>query len=164
VSDFELNRWLGMKDSHKSEVFSELTRYIPLPAAAVEKDWWVTQTLRLIFQMDCAPFLVFKGGTSLSKAWGLIERFSEDIDIALDRSFLGFTGEMTISQVKKLRKESFSFFSKSFFPEVRSRFREAGLGEADLRLAEVSGADQDPLIIEIYYPAITSSNEYTDTE
>jgi len=69
----------------------------------VEKDWWVVQTLRLILEMDVAPNILFKGGTSLSKAWQVIERFSEDIDLAIDRAFLGFTQEMTKSQVRKLR-------------------------------------------------------------
>jgi predicted nucleotidyltransferase component of viral defense system len=54
--------------------------------------------------MDCAKALTFKGGTSLSKAWNLIQRFSEDIDLALDREFLGFTGELSKKDVKKLRK------------------------------------------------------------
>jgi predicted nucleotidyltransferase component of viral defense system len=40
--------------------------------------------------LEDSVHLVFKGGTSLSKAWGLIERFSEDVDLAIDRSFLGF--------------------------------------------------------------------------
>ena len=54
--------------------------------AAIEKDWWVSVTLKALFQTDCAGSLIFKGGTSLSKGWGLIERFSEDIDLAISRS------------------------------------------------------------------------------
>lgn len=56
---------------------------------AVEKDWWVTATLYALSRCACAPYLSFKGGTSLSKGFGLIERFSEDIDIALQHSFFG---------------------------------------------------------------------------
>ena len=81
--------------SEKKEIFEKLTDQLKQPAVAIEKDWWVVQTLRLIFEMNCADNLVFKGGTSLSKAWGLIERFSEDIDLALDRKFLGFEGELS---------------------------------------------------------------------
>jgi Nucleotidyl transferase AbiEii toxin, Type IV TA system len=51
-----------------------------LPAGVVEKDYWVTQALRAL-QAEYADEFIFKGGTSLSKAYGLIERFSEDIDI-----------------------------------------------------------------------------------
>ena len=51
---------------------------------AVEKDYWVSMVLRAIFSLSYAAAFVFKGGTSLSKGWGLIERFSEDIDLAID--------------------------------------------------------------------------------
>ncbi len=61
-----------------------------LPPAAIEKDWWVVRTLELVFDTSIAPHTVFKGGTSLSKAWKLIDRFSEDIDLALDRKYLSF--------------------------------------------------------------------------
>ena len=49
---------------------------------AIEKDWWVTVTLKALFQTDCREWLIFKGGTSLSKGFNIIERFSEDIDYA----------------------------------------------------------------------------------
>lgn len=58
----------------------------------IEKDWWVTQVLKAIFALPYAEHLSFKGGTSLSKAWNIIERFSEDIDIAISREYLGFAG------------------------------------------------------------------------
>lgn len=59
-----------------------------LPKQAVEKDLWVTAVIQLLFSLPCADNLVFKGGTSLSKVWKLINRFSEDIDLAIDCSFL----------------------------------------------------------------------------
>jgi len=68
----------------------------------VEKDWWVSQTLKAVFELDVAEHLVFKGGTSLSKAWNLIERFSEDIDLAIEREFLGFEGSLTKNKKTKL--------------------------------------------------------------
>jgi hypothetical protein len=51
---------------------------------------WV---LRELFKPDAGTHLTFKGGTSLSKGWGLIERFSEDVDLVVDREFLGFAGD-----------------------------------------------------------------------
>ncbi len=51
-----------------------------ISSAIVEKDYWVTQALRVLAREFSADF-IFKGGTSLSKAYGLIERFSEDVDI-----------------------------------------------------------------------------------
>jgi hypothetical protein len=59
----------------------------------VEKDFWVCWALRQIFTSTSLPGPLFKGGTSLSKVYGIIARFSEDIDIVLDRHTLGFAGE-----------------------------------------------------------------------
>ena len=60
----------------------------------IEKDFWVCWTLKQLFALpDIGPHLIFKGGTSLSKVFKIIERFSEDIDISIERGFLGFGGE-----------------------------------------------------------------------
>ncbi|MFL5386887.1 MAG: nucleotidyl transferase AbiEii/AbiGii toxin family protein [Longimicrobiaceae bacterium] len=60
----------------------------------VEKDFWVCWTLRRLFaHPERRPAMLFKGGTSLSKVYGVIERFSEDIDLSIDRHDLGFSGE-----------------------------------------------------------------------
>lgn len=157
-----LQEWLKLSDQTKRNIFGETAMVIGLPDAAVEKDWWVVRTLELVFNTSIAPHTVFKGGTSLSKAWGLIDRFSEDIDLALDRRFLGFDkadSEMTGSQVSKLRRLSFSFIAEKYFLEIRDKFIESGL-EVKIKLGEIKADDQDPLIIEIYYPTVTDPIEY----
>lgn len=53
--------------------------------------------------------MVFKGGTSLSKSWGLINRFSEDIDLAVYRKFYGFEGELGKKQRTNLREKALRF-------------------------------------------------------
>ncbi len=60
----------------------------------IEKDFWVCWTLKRLFGMrgNSTAALVFKGGTSLSKAFGAIRRFSEDIDLSFDRADLGYSG------------------------------------------------------------------------
>ncbi len=59
----------------------------------VEKDFWVCWTLKELFRLpDIGEHLIFKGGTSLSKVFRIIERFSEDIDVSIDRGWLGFGG------------------------------------------------------------------------
>ena len=70
------------------------TRLNTLPTY-VEKDFWVCLVLKALFnhRVKGHPNLLFKGGTSLSKAFGLIDRFSEDIDIVVFRDGLGFAGE-----------------------------------------------------------------------
>ena len=54
----------------------------------LEKDFWVCWLLGVLFESEFAGSLVFKGGTSLSKVFGVIERFSEDIDLSLSPAFL----------------------------------------------------------------------------
>src|SRR5882724_6847564 len=64
---------------------------------AVEEDFWVCWTLKHLFALKHVPGLRFKGGTSLSKVFRLIDRFSEDIDIFIDRAALGFTEERDLA-------------------------------------------------------------------
>ena len=73
--------------AEKEAVFNAIAAENGMTPFAVEKDWWVSRTLEIIFQMSIAKHLVFKGGTSFSKAWKLINRFSEDIDLAIDKAF-----------------------------------------------------------------------------
>lgn len=56
-----------------------------IPAIYIEKDYWVTKALSIIFNAEIGRETVFKGGTSLSKCYNLIERFSEDIDLVVLR-------------------------------------------------------------------------------
>lgn len=72
----------------------KVTEQKGLQAASVDKDFWVCWTLRELVRLpDLGNAITFKGGTSLSKAWGLIERFSEDIDLTVHKDVLGFGGE-----------------------------------------------------------------------
>lgn len=152
--------WKGIKSSDRQAIFNEVGDKLGLPAAAVEKDWWVVRTLEIVFATEVAPHTVFKGGTSLSKAWGLIDRFSEDIDLALDRKFLGFDKELTGSQVSKLRKESYKYISEKFFPVIQKSFKDIGFDEVSIALRETTAPDQDPLIIELHYNSVVDKSEY----
>ena len=91
--------WNKLDTETKQRILYETYLKSGLQPFIIEKDWWVVQTLRLITQMDVVEHLVFKGGTSLSKAWGLIDRFSEDIDLAINREFFGFSGNISRTQV-----------------------------------------------------------------
>jgi predicted nucleotidyltransferase component of viral defense system len=62
------------------ELLSTVARQLGINPAIVEKDYYVTEALRIIAR-DFGELVLFKGGTSLSKGWKLIERFSEDIDL-----------------------------------------------------------------------------------
>lgn len=162
MNNAAIQEWLKLTEQTQRNIFGETAAEIGLPSAAVEKDWWVIRTLELVFTSSIAPHTVFKGGTSLSKAWNLIDRFSEDIDLALDRKFLGFDksdDEMTSSQVSKLRRHSSKFIAETYYPELAKLFNAIGL-KVDIKLGEIKTDDQDPLIIEIYYPSVTEPIAY----
>ena len=65
-----------LKKEEKNSIFEVVGNKTGIPGSAVEKDWWVVLTLAMIQEMEVAKHIVFKGGTSLSKAWNVIERFS----------------------------------------------------------------------------------------
>ncbi len=64
---------------------------------------------------------MFKGGTSLSKAYKLIERFSEDIDLAINRKYLGFEGDLTKMEIRKLKRKSHDFVSSEMVKILESQ-------------------------------------------
>jgi hypothetical protein len=146
----------------KTAIFNAIAAEKGMTPFAVEKDWWVSLTLKIIFQMDIAKHLVFKGGTSLSKAWKLINRFSEDIDLAIDKEFFeGYKGEISKTQIGKLRKVAGAFTTGIFFEKLQEEFSEKGFDKLKYKVVDSGESDQDPRIIEIYYPnIISSSSEY----
>ena len=83
---------IGAPDEERLDLFLTGARRLGTAVQNVEKDFWVCWTLDILFNglgRGASPRLLFKGGTSLSKAFGLIARFSEDIDITVFRADLG---------------------------------------------------------------------------
>ena len=84
---------LQLSAQQRIELFEQTTQATGMDPVIVEKDFWVCWTLKELFQLPVVGgHLIFKGGTSLSKVFKVIERFSEDIDVSIDRGFLGFGG------------------------------------------------------------------------
>ena len=73
-----------------------------MPFEIIEKDFWVVWILGRLFSLEkVKSYLTFKGGTSLSKVYGLIDRFSEDIDLSIERGFFGFLAPENAPSKKK---------------------------------------------------------------
>jgi hypothetical protein len=144
-----------LEKTEKEAIFQAIAEKMGMTPFAVEKDWWVSRTLEIIFQMDIAKHLVFKGGTSLSKAWKLINRFSEDIDLAIERGFFeGYKGDISRTQISRLRKVAGIYTTGTFFEELQEAFKGKGFNELNFKVIDSSESDQDPRIIEIYYQNI----------
>jgi predicted nucleotidyltransferase component of viral defense system len=151
----------NIDNAEKADIFTEIATHLGMTPFAVEKDWWVSRTLEIIFQMPIAEHLVFKGGTSLSKAWKLINRFSEDIDLAIDKTFFGYAGSLGKNQRDKLRKMAGAYTTGTFFEELKEVFGAKGFKGLDFIVIEAKDSDQDPRVLEIYYPnVIKPDTEY----
>lgn len=121
-----------------------------IPAAFIEKDYWLTSILKGLSQHECGTLFVFKGGTSLSKAYGMIERFSEDIDLALVANDL--TSNQSRSRMKKVSKDITRHLVEKDLPAVTrkwSRFRKT-VYEYPLYSPDIQNSQMTPyLILEI---------------
>lgn len=129
---------------------------------AVEKDWWVTVVLKALFQTSCADSLLFKGGTSLSKGWSIIFRFSEDIDLAINHTFFGIN-ETSKSKRDKLRKQSRKYIHETLSKELGEQLDAMGVtGYAIENITTVQTAegekaidsDKDPTVIHLNYESV----------
>ena len=81
---------IAANDAERRDLFLGTAARLGTAVQNIEKDFWVCWTLDALFNgLAAGPRLLFKGGTSLSKAFGLISRFSEDIDITVFRDDLG---------------------------------------------------------------------------
>ena len=87
-----MTNWRELTKDEQIAALQHVSGIKNIPPQAVEKDLWVTTILQIVFSLPFADNLLFKGGTSLSKVFGKIERFSEDIDLAIDRIILWFGG------------------------------------------------------------------------
>lgn len=81
-----------MSPSQRAQLCEKAGDQLGIAPGAAEKDFWVCWALSVLLSLEDGHHLTFKGGTSLSKCWGIIERFSEDIDLVVDRERLGFGG------------------------------------------------------------------------
>lgn len=153
--------WLTLSKVRRIEILNQVTELTGLPSVAIEKDWWVTLALNASFSFPYSNNIVFKGGTSLSKGWQLIDRFSEDIDLAIDRKFFGFDGDISKTQIKNLRKQSCEFISTTFLADLTKTLTKwKAIDECKLIAQAVKDSDKDPQVIEIHYNSVIDTSEY----
>lgn len=153
--------WLTLSKERRIEILNQASELTGLPTVAIEKDWWVTLALNASFSLPYSKNIVFKGGTSLSKGWNLIERFSEDIDLAIDRKFFSFDGDISKTQIKSLRKQSCEFISTTFLADLTKILTDwKAIDECKLIAQPVKDSDKDPQVIEIQYNSVIDTSEY----
>ena len=158
-----MNNFFKISERRQINAIETAAKNLKIIPTSVEKDVWITAVLRALFALPYAEHLSFKGGTSLSKCYNLIERFSEDIDIAVNRGFLGFDGKLSKTQINdKLRRAACSFVRDKLQFDIAKEFENQGIN-SDLFTVKVNITPittTDPEIIEIHYKSLFPESNY----
>ncbi|MDR6566936.1 nucleotidyl transferase AbiEii/AbiGii toxin family protein [Chitinophaga ginsengisegetis] len=162
--------WLHLTDTQRRTSLNQAAVKSGVIPVAIEKDWWVTLVLKALFTTPNEGHFIFKGGTSLSKGFGLIERFSEDIDIALSPEAFGkkYKDEPTHRYVKGLKKEGCAFTTGTIIKELAVSLQQTGLDLATIEMfAEAIDPlmrDKDPQTIYVRYRSLFEPHPYLKNE
>jgi len=147
-----------LTSDQRRELFAAAGSRRRIHPAIMEKDFWVCWVLRQLFtDPELKDHLIFKGGTSLSKVYGLIERFSEDIDLVLDWTLLGY-GQGLIDPYqdfdskgkqdrfnKEINAKATVYIEKKILPKLNELF-------ADGSGLSASIDSSDPYSVNVSYP------------
>lgn len=154
-------------DTERRGVFLSASARLGTAVQNIEKDFWVCWTLDVLFNglQSGGPRLLFKGGTSLSKAFGLISRFSEDIDITVFRDDLGqsaeiadldaLSGKKRRARLDAIRDACQVYIAGPFIAQFKERAASV-IPEERFRL-EPDPDDKDGQSLLFWYPAVTAS-------
>ena len=153
---------LTMEKEDLKDIYTETAYRLGMSNIAIEKDLWVCFMLHTIFSSPALKGIFhFKGGTSLSKAYGLIQRFSEDIDLILDWRMLGFSDDepwqnrSSTAQVKfnkNANEKAALYIESEILPVLKSSIEKELGHDADITIDEA-----DPQTIVFRYPNIYES-------
>lgn len=149
----------------RKELFKETASQLNLTDIIIEKDFWVCWTLKRLYTCpELAPFLTFKGGTSLSKAYNLIERFSEDIDLTINRSApllsecpdimeKGISNKEKYRRIATLKETAQAFVKDIALPNIYKAIKQEFGTDADWHVV-LDENDPDHQTILFYYPKV----------
>ncbi len=164
-----MNKIASLSQEERMALFQESANSRGIQPQIIEKDFWVCWTLNKLFELpEVGPHLMFKGGTSLSKVYDVIDRFSEDIDISINREYFGFAGELDPLSIigSNKRKAAVEDLIESCKAKVKGSLLDdlseafsASIGGEDWNLA-VDNFDEQSLLFE-FPQSIETTN--TDT-
>lgn len=152
--------WLKYKTDEKLVMLQKVADSKGIVEQAVEKDWWVTAVLKALSNTTWGTngVLLFKGGTSLSKGWGLIERFSEDIDLAVDRAYFG-KPDATKHQRKMIRKLTYSYIKDVLISELDEQLSRLGITGHTIEFASGNNSSDMVTVVNVRYKSILDTTK-----
>lgn len=157
--------FLQLDASEQSQIYRALGPQLSRSPVVLEKDVWVCWALQTLFTMPGRLPMAFKGGTSLSKVYGAIKRFSEDLDITLDYRGLDNTFDPFAAGVSNNRLRKFSDSLKSFVRDhahgvVAPNFQERLAAEFASRSYRIE-VNEDGEQLRVHYPsALDPAGDY----
>ena len=167
-----MSKWIDFSIDERRAMIQAVSQAKQIDEASAEKDWWVTAVLYAMFHTSISEYLLFKGGTSLSKGWNIINRFSEDIDLALSRDYFLNVKKLSCArctsntQIHNLREKGQDFLLGEFKLELDSKLKALGLDVTvlgDNEVLDENGEprrvphDKDPSVLYVQYPSLYNS-------
>jgi predicted nucleotidyltransferase component of viral defense system len=144
--------WQHYNDDEKLVMLQQTAAARKIVEQAVEKDWWVSAILMALSKTSWADFLQFNGGTSLSKAWGLINRFSEDIDLSISRLFFNLPDD-TPQERTAIRRKAFHYMETTLIGELVQALKSIGIRDYEIKLVTENSSAM-VATIEVKYKSI----------
>ena len=150
--------WQHYNKEEKLVMLQQTSETKKIVEQAVEKDWWVSVVLMALSKTSWADFLQFKGGTSLCKSWELINRFSEDIDLAISRSFFKSTNGVplpddTPQQRTTIRRKAFHYIKETLIEELNVILASNKIHDCEIKLVTDNSSSM-VATIEVQYKSI----------
>ncbi|BBP04682.1 hypothetical protein TPL01_30090 [Sulfuriferula plumbiphila] len=150
--------FLHLKPQEQSQIYRALAPQLARTPVVLEKDVWVCWVLQTLFTMPDRLPMAFKGGTSLSKVFGAIARFSEDVDITLDYrgldgSFDPFAEGVSRNRLKKFSEDLKSFVRGHAHGVVAPHFQKMLADEFDADAFQLEVSD-DGEQMRVHYPSV----------
>jgi len=159
-----MDKFLLLKDVDKKVYFNVVTHELGVTPQLIEKDFWVCWILKTLFSLPASGnHLTFKGGTSLSKCYNIIKRFSEDVDVSIERSFLTIhepiepdrkqSGKENQRRLDRLKQACQEKITDMIIPELEDKIGTAlsGIGTWEIKL---DPDDSDKQTVLFTYPSV----------
>ncbi len=155
----------------RKSIFLETGNAIGLDVHLVEKDFWVCWTLKQLFTIpELKGHLIFKGGTTLSKVYGIINRFSEDIDLTIERTAFDFADNPEAATSKKKREQVIREMMKACSRFICGKLRNLLFKQIESQLGKpqkdswwditIYQNDSDRQTLQFHYPVVGKNSEY----
>lgn len=165
-----LHRFLSIDEARQRLLLDRAFKRLPLALQSIEKDIYVCLFLEKVMALpEIGQHITFKGGTSLSKAHKITERFSEDVDLVVDRSVLGLpddgipgpqhTARQQKERAKKIAKACYAWAGSTLLPALREAIAEV-LPESNWKLSLEPENTNHQTVITFGYPKLIGGNGY----